>query len=496
MHYAKELKTRIYDFESQRYIAVLHEDDARELGLHPLQRVKIYNPKVGKSVTAIVDISRHEVKDGEIGLFEELRKALNVKKRTMVQVSATPSPESFEAVRKKMKGQTLSREEIDALVKDIDENNLSEIELAAFMTSVYIHGFNLDETISMTKALLENGKTLGLKKYPILDKHSIGGTNGRATLIIVPIIASLGYYIPKNSSRAITSAAGTADAMEVLCPVSKSISEYRKIVEKTHGAIVWGGALDLAPVDDKIIKIENPLHLDPEGQIVASVMAKKASVGAQYLVIDLPIGPDVKIANPEMAQRMAEKFVEVGKSMGIKVEVEYMDGENPSGNAFGPALEARHALEILEGRVWNNLAEKSCTLAGKLLELCNAVPRGKGFALAKKQIESGKALQKLYEIIQAQGGKPMSSGEISIGKFSEKIAAKKSGTIQRIHIRKLNDIAREAGAPNDKGAGILLHAENGQNVQKGKLLFEIFAENKDKLFAAKKLALENHCIEF
>ncbi len=496
MHYAKELKTRIFDFESQRYIAVLHEVDAAELGIHPLQRVEIYNPKVGKKVTAIVDISKHEVRAGEIGLFQELRKALNVKKRTIVQVSAKPSPASFQAVHKKMKGKTLSREEINELVDDIDKNNLSEIELAAMMTAVYIHGFNLDETISMTNALLENGKKLELKKFPILDKHSIGGTNGRASMIIVPIIASLGYYIPKTSSRAITSAAGTADAMETLCKVSFSISEFRKIVEKTHGAIVWGGALELAPVDEKIIKIEHPLNLDPEGQIVASVMAKKASVGAQYLVIDLPIGSDVKVANPEMAQRMAKKFVQVGKSLGIRVQVEYLDGESPSGNAFGPALEARHALEILEGKTWNNLAEKSCKLAGKLLELCGEAPKGKGFEIAKKQIENRQALKKMQEIIRAQGGNPLRSVDVKVGKFVEKVLAKNSGMIRRIHIRKLNDVARESGAPADKGAGVLLHVENGTRVEKGKLLFEIFAENKEKLAAAKKLALENQCMEY
>lgn len=158
------------------------------------------------------------------------------------------------------------------------EENLSEIELSAFITSSYIHGMTDDEVEWLTRAMIESGDTIEFDTHPIMDKHSIGGVPGnKISLLVVPIIAANGLLIPKTSSRAITGAGGTADLMEVLCPVEFSSQEVKEITEKVGGALVWGGATNIAPADDKLIRIEYPLSIDPYYQMLASIMAKKRS---------------------------------------------------------------------------------------------------------------------------------------------------------------------------------------------------------------------------
>ncbi|MDO8427961.1 MAG: thymidine phosphorylase, partial [Candidatus Diapherotrites archaeon] len=312
--YVQRMKAKYFKIKAGKFISILHEKDAKELGVNPLDRIEICNPKTKKKVVSVVDITVDWLKENEIGLFEDIVDTLGIDhKPVILEVKALSRPESVNLIKKKMAGKVLTAEELQQIVSDLGENKLSEIEASAFMTAVYIHGFNLDEIVAMTQALVGKNKRLQFKnKKWTVDKHSIGGINGRATLLTVAILASAGLQMPKTSSRSITSAAGTADAMEVLANVSLSLKEMQKVVLKTGGCIVWGGSLDLAPVDDKIIKIEHPLALDPEGQVVASVMAKKYGAGAKYLVIDIPVGPSMKISTKEKGERMAKTFIEVG----------------------------------------------------------------------------------------------------------------------------------------------------------------------------------------
>ncbi len=493
--YTQKMKVKVFDIEAGKLISVINEIDARELGLFPLDRIEIFNPKTKKSVHTVVDVTDTMVKENTVGIFEDVQKVLKVRDLDKVEVKAVGRPSSVAFIKKKMEKKRLSFEEIKAIVDDLASNRLSEIEASAFMSAVYINGFDLDETVSMTKALLLNGKQLKIENGPSLDKHSIGGTNGRATMIIVPIIAAAGYYIPKTSSRSITSSSGTADAMEVLCEVALTLEEIKEITERVGGVIVWGGSVDLAPVDDKIIKIEHPLALDPEGQVIASVMAKKASVGAKYVVIDLPVGPDVKVNSKEKAEDMALKFIEVGKKLGIRVECVLTNGTDPCGKAFGPSLEAKYVMEILEGKFFDNLAQKSCELAGALFELVGGTRKGEGYEKAKKILESGKALKKMKEIIKAQHGKIFNSEDIKSARFKKEVKSYRSGEITSINVRLLNDIARIAGAPADKRAGVMLKVETHQQVRERTGLFEIHAENKRKLELAESYAKRNESVK-
>ncbi|MFH1391414.1 MAG: AMP phosphorylase [Candidatus Diapherotrites archaeon] len=492
--YSQNLRIRTIDILSGKLIVVLNEIDAKELGVMPLERVELTNLRNKKTVNAVVDVTDTMIEENEIGIFKDVHKILGTKNGSIVRVRPSGKPKSIEFIKKKMDGYKLNQDQLKQIVNDIASNKLSEIEATAFISAVYMKGFDLEETVFMTQALIENGKTLEIPNATVVDKHSIGGTNGRATMIIVPIIAAAGFAIPKTSSRSITSASGTADAMEVLANVSLSLNKIKEVVEKTGGCITWGGAVELAPADDKIIKIEYPLSLDPEGQVIASVMAKKASVGAKYVVIDLPVGPFVKVQSRDKAEEMALKFIEVGKKFGIKVEVVLTNGSEPSGKAFGPALEAKYALEILEGKFFDNLAQKSVELAGALLELTGQVSKGKGFEKALNILESGEALAKMKKIIIAQGGKIVSSGQISEAKFKKAFVSRHSGEISSINVGLLNKVARLAGAPSHKKAGLMLNVEQGNKISKNQVLFEIYAENKRKLEVAYDFAKRNQIV--
>ncbi len=493
--YCQRLKVKTVDIVAGKLIAILNEGMAKDLGIASFERAELMNPKNGKSIHVVIDYTDSLAEKFEIAVFRDVRKALDTKDGEILEVCAVGKPKSVEFIKKKMDGKKLSNSEILEIVRDIASNRLSEIETSAFVSGVYIRGMDIDETVAMTKALIGDGEKIDFGKKIVVDKHSVGGTNGRATMIIVPIIAAAGYAMPKTSSRSITSASGTADAMEVLADVSLSIEQIKNAVRKTNACIAWGGAVELAPADDKIIKIEHPLSLDPEGQVIASVMAKKASVGAKYVVIDLPIGQYVKVKNREDGERMALKFIEVGHQLGMKIEVVLTNGEEPSGRAFGPALEARYAMEILERKFFDNLAQKSVELAGALLELIGDSPKGQGFNKALNILESGKALEKMKEIITAQNGKILSSEQIGYAQFKRDVLSMHSGEISVIKVGMLNTVGRMAGAPADKKAGLYLHVEEGSKISKGTPLFTIYSENKIKLEAAYKFAVNSQIIE-
>ena len=489
--YSQNLKIKILPVCTGKLVCVLNEIDAKEFGIFAGDRVELENKRTKKHCVAIIDVTKDFVKENVVGLFCEVKDLLDAKPTDVINVKPTGRLSSVDLIKKKMNGEKLSLVELQQIVKDIADSRLSDIEASAFMAAVYMKGFDLEETASMTKALIGNGKKISFDVKPIVDKHSIGGVNGRATMILVPIVASAGLYIPKTSSRSITSSAGTADAMEILAPVDLSFDKIKAITKKHGGVITWGGAVDLAPADDKIIRIRHPLALDPEGMLIASVLAKKATVGSKYVVIDIPVGENVKIKDSKKALLMAKKFVAVGKEVGMEVEAVITNGDEPSGLAFGPALETKYALEILEGKRFDNLAQKSCELAGALFELAGISRRGQGYHKALDILESGNALKKMREIIKAQGGKVMSSNEIIPSTMTCEFIADEDGVIQKSNVKTLTTIARTAGAPANKLAGLMLNKSEGNKVKKGDILFTIYAENEMKLKSACDYAKKN-----
>lgn len=481
-------KAKCVDLTAGGKIVVLNEAEAHENDLYASHRVIL---RFGATETiAIIDLSSELVSRGEIMLFSEVASELSADDGDHLEIRHMQRPASIEFIKKKMEGNPLSSPEITTIMRELMENRLSEAELSSFITSVYIRGMTDDEIVGLTDAVVATGETLQLGRHPVCDKHCVGGVAGnRTTMVVVPIVAASGLYIPKTSSRSITSAAGTADTMETLCSVSLEVDEMREQVRKSHGCIVWGGALKLASADDKLIKIRNPLSLDPKGVMLASILAKKKSVGAEHVVIDIPIGRGAKIPDKAEAGKLASDFINIGRRLGMKVEVMVTDGSEPIGVGVGPALECIDVLSVLNNTGPTDLRDKSCQLAGALLEMSGKVKKGRGFDVASGLIDSGKALSKFREIVELQGGKKnVKLADVPVAGYKYKVRAPQAGQIYHIDNKMLSKLARAAGAPNDKAGGVLLCCSRGDRVRKGDTLYEIHSDSETKLdFAIRAL---------
>jgi AMP phosphorylase len=463
-------------------IVILNDETAALLGVHSSDRVKLSYG--GKEVIAIANLAADFPAD-RIWFYLEIAQALGVTGDESVDVQLAPMPESLGNVRAKLRGQRLRSEEIFTIVKDVVEQHLSDIEVSAFVTALKVYGLSMSETEAMSRAMVETGKTLSFGNPPILDKHSIGGIPGdKTSMILVPIVAAAGFTIPKTSSRAITSPAGTADRVETLCPVNLEIEEIKRVVKKTGGCLVWGGALELAPADDLLIRVEYPLGIDP--MLLPSIMSKKKAIGATHLVVDIPTGTGAKIKTPTEAYTLAADFVHLGKHLGIDVHCALTFGDQPLGCGIGPALEAREALNTLMGNGPTDVHDKAISLAGILFEL---VGEKNGRQKAQEMLRSGKAECKLRQIIEAQGGNPnVKPEDLPVGPEHAAVHAKEKGRVLWIKTEGIVQVARAAGTPKEAGSGILLKAKLGDAVAKGDVLFEVYAERASKLEAALALA--------
>lgn len=472
-------------------VVLLNEKDAEKLDLHHNDRVEIRKGK--KKTTAVLDIaeSSKAVKLGAIGLFEEVLDDLKVKHNDTVELSAGKKPSSVTYIRKKLDGLELKYPETLEVVQDIVDDNLTDIELTSYIAANYVHGMSLKEIIDSTKAMTITGSRIDLKNKIIADIHGIGGVPGnRTTPIVVPILAAAGLKVPKTSSRAITSPSGTADTMEVFCNVGVAIPKLKKIIQKVGAFLAWGGAeeINLAPADDKIIQIEHPLEIDAEGQMIASIMAKKASVSATHLLLEISIGKSAKVANKKEAERLKWYFSKVGDSIGIKITYFIDDGSQPVGNGIGPALEARDVVWVLTNhdKAPKDLRTKSLEMAAQMLEFTGKAKKKQGMKKATKMLESGKAYNKFLEIVKAQGGKELKPEQIPIGKHKYTIRATKSGRVAHVDNKITTKIGRMAGAPRDHGSGVYLHVHKRAKVKKGDPLYTIYSQNKEELGYAKE----------
>jgi AMP phosphorylase len=465
-----------------KQIIVIDNENASQLGIHSSDRVEITYKK--QTIIAIANVATDFPKK-TLGIYEEVQDKLRAQDGEIVQVRPAERPESLGYIRNKIMGRKLGASEIKSIIRDVVERHLSDVELASFVTSLYIRGTSMDEAEALTKAMVETGKTIDFDKMPLLDKHSIGGVPGdKTTILVVPIVSAAGFTIPKTSSRAITSPAGTADRVEVLCPVELTIEEMRSVVKKTNACLAWGGTLDLAPADDLFIQVEYPLSIDP--LLLPSIMSKKKAIGADYLVVDIPTGRGAKIKTIGEAQALAREFIELGKRLDMRVQCGVTFGEQPIGYAIGPALEAREALLALMGKGPIDLVNKAVSLAGLLFEMMGV---DDGIQKARELIKSGKAERKLGEIVAAQGGDPdVKPEDIEVGKEVLEIRSEETGTVQWINNRAMAQIAREAGAPKTKAAGVLLSKKLGDKVAAGDVLYRIYSGNTQKLESAARLA--------
>lgn len=429
----------------------------------------------------------------DAGLSESAWQRLGIEEGDFLDVAHPDPLDSLGLVRSRIYGHDLSENALHRVVRDITDGKYSDIHISAFVTACAARPLNRQEELALTRAMVDVGERLSWDVPVVADKHSIGGLPGnRTTPIVVSIAAALGLTIPKTSSRAITSPAGTADMMETLAPVTLDLKEMRRVVEQENGCVVWGGAIRLSPADDIIIRIERALDIDTEGQMIASVLSKKIAAGATHLVIDMPVGPTAKIRDGIAAERLTQGLIGASEAFGLKTVIVSGDGRQPIGRGLGPALEARDVLAVLQCKADapQELRSRALALSGALLELSGMSEVGQGTAAARQVLDDGRAWSKFQRICEAQGGmrQPPMAGH------RQPILAQRNGKLIAIDNRKLAKLAKLAGAPEDKAAGLEVHVRCGETVRAGEPLCTVHAEAPGELAYALGYANLNHDI--
>ena len=475
----KALRVRRVAIDTYREnVAYLHRDCLvyRTEGFQALSKIEI---AAGKrhilAVLNVVDDSAIVAPD-ELGLSEQAFAHLGVDEKTQVRVDHPERPKSLDAVRRKIAGQQLDQADFGAIIGDITRNHYSKPEIAAFIVAASQNELGRDEILYLTRAMVDSGERLDWQEPIVADKHCIGGIPGnRTSMLVVPIVAAHGMLIPKTSSRAITSPAGTADTMEVLAMVELPIDKLRRIVRKQRGCLACGGTARLSPADDILIAVERPLGIDSKGQLIASILSKKVAAGSTHLLIDIPVGPSAKVRHMREAQQLRKLFEYVGDQLGLHLEVVITDGRQPVGKGIGPVLEARDVMRVLQNdpEAPDDLRQKALRLAGRVLEFDPDVRGGRGFAIARDILDSGRALEKMHAIIAAQGKQ---GTESKPGRLVLEVASPVAGVVTGIDNLQMARIARYAGAPAAKGAGVDLFKKLGDGVKKGEPLYRIHAE--------------------
>ena len=465
----------------QEHVAYLHRDChiCKSEGLEAQTRVELRHG--AQSVIAIVNVVESNLLScNEIGLSLNAERELGVANGQSIEVIQAPPVASLSQLRTKIYGHHLDRHGFEAIVSDIAKGRYANIHIAAFLTAMAGRRANVQEVTDLTAAMVNIGERLNWGATPVADKHCVGGLPGnRTTPIVVAIVASAGLIMPKTSSRAITSPAGTADVMEVLTPVTLGVAEMREVVQKEGGCFVWGGSLALSPADDLLIRVARPLELDSDAQLVASVLSKKIAAGATHVVIDIPIGPTAKVRSKDQADHLEHLLNQVAFANGLNLKVLRTDGRAPVGQGIGPALEARDVLAVLQNQPQASaeLRERALALAAEILELCKYAVAGQGYPQAQAILDSGRAWEKFLAICQAQGGftQPNSAPLQSV------VTASHSGQLRAIDNRRLARLAKLLGAPEAKTAGVDLHVGLGASINRGDRLFTLHAEAEGEL---------------
>lgn len=477
-----ELKLRRLGINTYKEAVIYMREDChvcRAEGFEVQARVKVAL-NGGDLIATLNMVTSDILKQGEACLSEYALHMLGAREGDKIQVSHPSPVHSLSHMRSKIYGNTLEADQLQAIVDDIVAGRYSDIHVSSFLTACAGGRLNEQEIIHLTRAMVDSGDRLDWGQELIVDKHCVGGLPGnRTTPIVVAIVAAHGLTMPKTSSRAITSPAGTADTMEVLTNVDLDVAAMRKVVEKENGCVVWGGSVSLSPADDLLIRVEKALDLDSEGQLVASVLSKKIAAGSSHVLIDMPVGPTAKIRSMEMAEELSRFLEQTGSAMGIGVRVHTSDGSQPVGRGIGPALEARDLVSVLKGDkdAPQDLRERALDLAGHILEFSPDVKNGQGRKLAAELLDNGQAWSKFQAICETQGG----MNDIPTAEYTYVIEAGKAGEITAIDNRRIARVAKLAGAPADKVAGVDLHTPVGVKVERGQPLFTVHANAPGEL---------------
>ncbi len=473
---------------------ILNTEQASKYGIRDGDKISFL--RSGEEYVVDVALSSDYIHANQIGVTHDFLAKHPLLEGDNVLVAFTKSsPVSMMAIRKKMLGNRITDEEIDAIIDDIQNNKLSDLVLAYYTSTSFFYKSDPHELAYTTKATAFTGD---MYRFPgiVASKYSIWGVPGNeTTMIIVPILASLGITIPKSFSKAITSPAATGECVNVLMDISFKKSDIIRITDKNWACLVRNEGLNLAPANDRIIKVSAPLGMEPYARMISSIMAKNYAMGISHCLIDIPMGATAKVANMSDAKRISKHFKNIARYLGMKIDVQITKADQPVGRGIGAALQAREALRVLQNHPEQSedLACKAIFLAAKLLILCGkATTMRKANFIIQKQLTNGEAWKKMSEIIHAQhGANPqIKADEIKLGEVKHHMIATQDERISKVDMKYLNMIVRTLGAPGDYTAGIYLYKKVGDKVKTGEKIYTLYASSRRKLEKAKEM-LEN-----
>ncbi len=483
-------KTKIIDIHEGEDLSVLiNEQDAWEEWITSMDKVSlVYDDK---EFVFDVNLSSRLVQRGEVGIYEDIKEKYGMKGGQFVTVAFTKnSSESLDALKKWLSGKRLNQQEMFAIMKDISNNRFTDILTTYFSAMGFFFPSKDEDLYRMAKAMAETGEMLHFPGV-VADKHCMGGVPGNeTTMIMIPLLTSLGIKMPKTFSKAITTPAATGECVSVLMDISFSKKEIEDLVKKNNCCLVRGGGLDLAPADEKLIKVAYPLSMQSYSRTIVSIMAKKYAMGINHSLIDIPVWPTAKVPDMKTAKWLKRKYEYVGKKLGMKVHVEMTPALQPIWAGVWAVLQVREVLRVLQQHPKRpmDLEKKAVYLASKLIELVGMAKGKDAEKLAYGQLISGKARAMMQKIISAQHGDPkVLSEKLELAKIKKDIVAEKTGTVKNIDMKIVNVVARTLGSPLDLQAGLYLHKKLGETVKKGEVIYTMYANDQSKIRLAKEM---------
>ncbi|MEJ2104273.1 MAG: thymidine phosphorylase [Ignavibacteriaceae bacterium] len=411
-----------------------------------------------------------------------------------------------ELIRKKRNGQQLGKDEINFLISNFTAGNIPDYQISALLMSILLKGMNTAETSALTNSMLNSGKIIdlsSLKGFKI-DKHSTGGVGDKTSLIIAPIVASTGIYVPMISGRGLGHTGGTLDKLESIpgFRTDLSLSESIKILKKC-GAVLIGQTEEIAPADKLIYALRDvTATVESIPLITASIMSKKLAEGIDGLVLDIKTGNGAFMKTGKDSNELAHSLINTARSFDKSVIAFITDMNQPLGNYIGNWLEVYESVEVLKGNIKNDLSALSIKLAGAMIYLGKKAKSIKdGEEIAKKQIENGKAFNKFLEIVELQGGNISYINmpeKYPKSKYSRNVHSVKNGFVKEIETYQLGMASLELGAGRrtkedkiDFKAGIILKKKIGDYIKMDDIICEVFSESRTKMKTAEQMILNS-----
>ncbi len=488
--------TKVVDFHEGEELTIwLNEGQAIEYGITAMDKVSLIYK--GKEYVLDANLTHRYIDTYEVGIPKDVADKYAMKSGERVQISFTQTTSAaLEALKRVMKWDRktkFTQKDIELIMKDISTNRFTDTLITYFSALGFFRDSTDQEMYRMAKAMAEAGEMLH-RNGVVADKHCMGWVPwNETTMIMIPLLASLGIKMPKTFSKAITTPAATGECVSVLMDISFTKKEIEALVKKNNTCLVRGGGLDLAPADEKLIKVAYPLSMQSYPRTIVSIMAKKYAMGINHSLIDIPVWPTAKVPDMKTAKRLKKRYEYVGKKLWMKVHVEITDALQPIGAGIGAVLQVREVLRVLQQHPDRptDLEEKALHLCVKIIEMVGLAQGKEAKKLAYGQLVSWEAWKMMKKIISAQHGDPhVVSEKLVLAEHSKDILVPKTGKVVDIDMKVLNVLARTLGAPLDLKAGVYLHHKLGAQVKKWEKLFTIYADEENKIDLAMQFLKE------